>query len=95
MTYLKKEAEQRNCCIVYVTHIFDGLEEWATKLIYIRSNQEFEISNANAIPNFYKYLLNNFNRDYISQDENEDKNLNIIMRNAGGYSDGVMNNFIS
>jgi CCR4-NOT complex subunit CAF16 len=95
MTYLKKETEQRDCCIVYVTHIFDGLEEWATKLIYMKSYQELEISDASTIPNFYKYLLNNFNKDYIIHDENEEKDININMHNAGGYSDGVMNNFIS
>ena len=38
MNYLKLDTTRRNCCIIYVTHIFDGLEEWATKLIYENSS---------------------------------------------------------
>jgi CCR4-NOT complex subunit CAF16 len=30
--FLKRETEQRGATILYATHIFDGLNEWATHL---------------------------------------------------------------
>jgi ABC-type protease/lipase transport system fused ATPase/permease subunit len=35
MTFLKAESESRGATIVYATHIFDGLEDWATDLAYM------------------------------------------------------------
>merc|ERR1712054_293924 len=32
LEYLRKETETRGATILYATHIFDGLEEWATHL---------------------------------------------------------------
>lgn len=36
LAYLKKECETRGATIIYATHIFDGLFEWPTDLIYIK-----------------------------------------------------------
>ncbi len=35
LAYLRAETEERGACIVYATHIFDGLEAWATHLMYL------------------------------------------------------------
>ena len=35
LAYLRSETEERGACIVYATHIFDGLESWATHLMYL------------------------------------------------------------
>ena len=35
LAYLRAETEERGACIVYATHIFDGLESWATHLMYL------------------------------------------------------------
>ncbi|QPG73181.1 hypothetical protein FOA43_000487 [Brettanomyces nanus] len=35
LEFLKKETEQRNCTIVYATHIFDGLGEWPTQVVHL------------------------------------------------------------
>ena len=35
----QKEIDERKCCVIYVTHIFDGLEDWATKLIYMKKTK--------------------------------------------------------
>merc|ERR1711966_117965 len=32
MKYFEEECKQRNCTVVYATHIFDGMEEWATHI---------------------------------------------------------------
>ncbi|PKA60586.1 ABC transporter I family member 19 [Apostasia shenzhenica] len=36
LNFFKEECEQRGAIIVYATHIFDGLETWATELAYIQ-----------------------------------------------------------
>merc|ERR1719162_1544366 len=38
LQYLKEECEQRGCTVVYATHIFDGLEEWATDMFYLKTH---------------------------------------------------------
>ena len=35
MNFLKQECEERGATIIYATHIFDGLDEWATHLMYV------------------------------------------------------------
>ncbi|XP_047334739.1 ABC transporter I family member 19-like [Impatiens glandulifera] len=39
LNYFKEECEQRGAIIVYATHIFDGLEDWATDLAYIQDGE--------------------------------------------------------
>lgn len=33
LTFLREESEQRGVCIVYCTHIFDGLDGWPTHVV--------------------------------------------------------------
>lgn len=35
LSYLKKECEERGATIIYATHIFDGLDDWPTHIVYI------------------------------------------------------------
>ncbi|KAJ8899432.1 hypothetical protein K2173_018406 [Erythroxylum novogranatense] len=37
LEFFKEECEERGATIVYATHIFDGLETWATHLAYIQN----------------------------------------------------------
>jgi CCR4-NOT complex subunit CAF16 len=36
--FLKHETETRKCTIVYATHIFDGLDTWATHVVQVRTS---------------------------------------------------------
>ena len=90
MNYLKIETSRRNCCIVYVTHIFDGLEEWGTKLIYMKNSNDISITNVNTIPSIYKFLLTSFKQDFVNTVESEGTLIDINLKNAGGYSHGVI-----
>ncbi len=36
LQFLKRESEAEGTTIVYATHIFDGLDAWATDLVYLR-----------------------------------------------------------
>lgn len=36
LTFLKSECHTRNCCVIYATHIFDGLgKNWCDRLIHL------------------------------------------------------------
>ncbi|PON81760.1 AAA+ ATPase domain containing protein [Trema orientale] len=39
LDFFKEECDQRGATIVYATHIFDGLETWATHLAYIQDGE--------------------------------------------------------
>lgn len=47
LDFFKEECEQRGATIVYATHIFDGLETWATDIAYI---QEGELTRMEKLP---------------------------------------------
>lgn len=94
MNYLKKESLSRKCCIVYVTHIFDGLNDWCSDLIYLKKNKEIIISPINKINDIYEYLLSSFKDENNNELEKEDIDTEINIKNAGGYSDGVLVNLI-
>ena len=98
LQYLKKESTENNSCIIYVTHIFDGLDEWYSDLIYINkqgvinkvSNKDIESKGS-----IYNFLLENFKKEEkISKNDWEQKSDDLLLNNAGGYSDGVLINYI-
>lgn len=35
LDFLKRECAERDCCVFYATHIFDGLGDWATHVVHI------------------------------------------------------------
>ncbi|CAN6469885.1 unnamed protein product [Victoria cruziana] len=35
LKFLKKECQERGATIIYATHIFDGLEDWPSHIVYI------------------------------------------------------------
>ena len=39
LNFFKKECSERGATIVYATHIFDGLEKWATHLAHIANGE--------------------------------------------------------
>ncbi|KAJ4868595.1 hypothetical protein Rs2_49854 [Raphanus sativus] len=57
LEFFKEECDQRGATIVYATHIFDGLETWATHLAYIqngelnRSSKMADINEMKTSPN--------------------------------------------
>ena len=96
MNYLRRETEERACCVIYVTHIFDGLDEWATKLLYMRTDRSIEVSDMKDVVSLYPYLLTKFKEEregITNNDEIEDGVYAASTRNAGGYSHGVLGNF--
>merc|ERR1719353_1183219 len=39
LTFLREESEQRGVTIVYCTHIFDGLDGWASHVAYVKKGE--------------------------------------------------------
>ena len=99
LQYLKKESAVNKSCIIYVTHIFDGLDDWFSDLVYINKQgiinevPDREIDERGSI---YNFLLEKFKQEEkISKNDWEQKSDEIILKNAGGYSDGVLINYIA
>lgn len=91
MNYLKRETINRDCCVIYVTHIFDGLDDWATKLLYMKCDRSIELYDMSEIDSLYPYLLDKFKKEEKhDQVEIEDGVREVSRRNAGGYSNGVL-----
>ena len=93
MNYLKKETETRECTIIYVTHIFDGLNDWCSDIIYLKKNKEMSIISNNEITDIYSYLLKSFNQEENDEMEKAELDIDKDMKNAGGYSHGVLINY--
>ncbi|KAJ8144082.1 hypothetical protein OY671_002825 [Metschnikowia pulcherrima] len=51
LNFLKKECRERNCCVIYATHIFDGLgKQWCDRVIHLnegRKTDDIDISQIN------------------------------------------------
>ena len=95
MKYLKKESIEKNCCIIYITHIFDGLDEWSTDLLYLKKDGTLGYFDKKPDEPLYDFLLNKINQESYDDAEEEDfKDRNLIKKNAGGYSDGVLISYI-
>lgn len=50
LSYLVEETEQRKSTIIYATHIFDGLEDWPTHIMYLAGGRLQIFKPASAFP---------------------------------------------
>ncbi|XP_043692226.1 ABC transporter I family member 19 [Telopea speciosissima] len=50
LEFFKEECEQRGATIVYATHIFDGLETWATDVAYIQDGELKRSEKLSEVP---------------------------------------------
>ena len=50
MNFLKEESETRGCTIVYITHIFDGIEDWPTHVGFLAKGGFESVKRAKDIP---------------------------------------------
>ncbi|KAL5538924.1 hypothetical protein UlMin_012833 [Ulmus minor] len=39
LKFLKKECDERGATIIYATHIFDGLEDWPSHIVYVANGK--------------------------------------------------------
>lgn len=69
MNYLRSESEERGACIVYATHIFDGLEAWPTHLMYLADGQLKEFGPASQFPELQKGRLMNLVEGWLRAEQ--------------------------
>ena len=105
MNWLKKESIENKSCIIYATHIFDGLNDWGTHVAHMKPNGILSGANvidSNIMDIAYKYLSNDY--EYLKKNnitENEDgegykeynRNKNKTNGPQGGYGSGRLTNF--
>ena len=50
MNFLKEESETRGCTVIYITHIFDGIEHWPTHVGFLAAGGFENVSEAKDLP---------------------------------------------
>ncbi len=91
MNYLKKECEKNSSCIIYITHIFDGLDNWCDNLLYLKQDGTVGYFDKKPSEPLYEFLLDLISSEKINKYEDEVyKNREKIEKNAGGYTSGTL-----
>lgn len=68
LNFLKKECKERNCCVIYATHIFDGLgKKWCDRVIHLNSGKKLDDIDMNNIE-----FSNNLEEVQVSKQTGED-----------------------
>ena len=52
LNFLRIETEERGCTIVYATHIFDGLGDWATHIAHVADGKCLSMNNVKDFAEF-------------------------------------------
>lgn len=59
LAYLKEECETRGASIIYATHIFDGLDRWATHIARVQKGVLLKCGPVEEFEDFHALLSNN------------------------------------
>ena len=79
MTWLKNESINNNACIIYATHIFDGLNEWPTHIAHIEPGGFLD----NALPININNNIEKVAFDFLKKDYNYLESNNIFEKEDG------------
>lgn len=90
MKYLKKESIQNNATILYVTHIFDGLDDWCSHLLYLKQGGKIGFFDKKPSSPIYNYLLELLKKEPYSRTEEAEQKRTEGTKNAGGYTAGIL-----
>ena len=95
LNYLKEESVKNNASIIYATHILDGLENWATGVLYLNYKGEMKrIENKEL--NVKNIIVSNMSQDYVDMEKEnvleieakKDHNNDLYGKSQGGFSSG-------
>jgi len=81
LQYLKNESETRGATIMYATHIFDGMNDWPTHIVFLNQGKVFtadsyeNIQRKKGFRSLYHYVERNLRmlRDEHRKDSTEGK----------------------
>tara|TARA_B100001287_G_C22642206_1_gene510753 strand:+ start:161 stop:991 length:831 start_codon:yes stop_codon:yes gene_type:complete len=95
LNYLKEETIKNNASIIYATHILDGLEDWATGVLYLNYKGEMNRIESKEL-NVKNIIVSNMSQDYKNmEDDNilevearKDHSKDVYGKSQGGFSSG-------
>ena len=70
LAFLKEEAESRGCTVIYITHIFDGIEAWPTHVAFLANGAFEAVSSAEDIPELKEGRLMELVAAFLSRHRN-------------------------
>lgn len=90
LNWIKNDCLQRDALCIYATHIFDGMNEWSSHLIYLNNEGKIKYngnSNFDIYPKFLEWLREESNEH--NEEANGVHNTRISSQiSAGGYAHG-------
>ena len=92
LQWIKQDIEARNALCIYATHIFDGMNEWASHLIYLNQHGRvdfYDRCDFDIYPRFLEWLRAT-DRDRNLEPANASHTVENIssQQSAGGYAHG-------
>lgn len=87
MQFLKSECESVGATIVYATHIFDGLEEWPTHLMYLANGTLREFAPASEFPELKQGQLLSLVERWLRAEKSERQKRRAAKRTTSSVSD--------
>lgn len=92
LQWIKKDIEQRNAVCIYATHIFDGMNEWASHVMFLNSLGRIyfhDKSGFDIYPAFLEMLRKEKHKPKKEQETGQHIVSKINAQNsAGGYAHG-------
>ncbi|OUZ99568.1 ABC transporter-like [Macleaya cordata] len=73
LKFLRKECEERGATIIYATHIFDGLEDWPSHIVYV-AHGKLQISMPmEKVKEIHKLSLMRTVESWLRKERDEDR----------------------
>lgn len=99
LNYLKEESIKNNASIIYATHILDGLEDWASSVLYLNYKGELKRIDNNKL-SVKDIIVSNMSQDYIDMENRnisevegrKEYNNEVYGKTQGGFSSGRATN---
>ncbi|MED6197663.1 ABC transporter I member 20 [Stylosanthes scabra] len=73
LKFLRKECDERGATIIYATHIFDGLEDWPTNIVYVAHGKLQLAMPINKVKETSKLSLMRTVESWLRKERNEDR----------------------
>ncbi|KAF3455356.1 hypothetical protein FNV43_RR05807 [Rhamnella rubrinervis] len=73
LKFLRKECEERGATIIYATHIFDGLEEWPSHIVYVANGKLQLAKPMNSVKEMSKLSLMRTVESWLRKERDEER----------------------
>ncbi|KVH96385.1 AAA+ ATPase domain-containing protein [Cynara cardunculus var. scolymus] len=73
LTFLRKECEEHGATIIYATHIFDGLENWPSHIVYVAHGKLQLASTMEEVKNMSNLSLMRTVEQWLRKERDEER----------------------